>query len=97
MRSPPWWVSVLLLLMVAGCCTIVEIVMFQQMNTAGSDVPDVRIYTSAESRNHLYHAGGEPLPRSSLILYDANNLDILSKTSINGNTGLSPTEDAIPD
>ncbi|MCQ2356249.1 MAG: hypothetical protein MJ014_04440 [Methanocorpusculum sp.] len=77
--------SVLLLLMVAGCCTAVGIVMFQQMNTAGSDAPDVRIHTSAESRYHLYHAGDEPLPRSSLILYDANNVDILSKTSINGN------------
>lgn len=77
--------SVLLLLMVAGCCTAVGIVMFQQMNAAGADVPDVRIQTSAESKYHLYHAGGDPVPRNSLILYNANNEDILSKTSINGN------------
>lgn len=78
--------SVLLLLMVAGCCTAIGIIVFQQMNTEESNAPDARIQTSAESKYHLYHAGGNPLPRSSLILYDANNVDILSKTSINGNT-----------
>lgn len=79
--------SVLLLILVAGCCTVIGLLVMQQMNAQGaSDVPDVRIQASArEKMYYLYHAGGDPLPRSSLKLYDATNTDILYKTSINGN------------
>lgn len=75
--------SVLLLLMVAGCCTAIGIIMFQQMNAAGSDVPDVWIQTSAESRYHLYHAGGDILYRNSVTIYNLDK-DITHLTLVNG-------------
>ncbi|WP_268922000.1 type IV pilin [Methanocorpusculum vombati] len=74
--------SVFLLLMVAGCCAAVGIVMFQQMNAMESDVPDVRIQTSAEGK-HLYHAGGDTLYRDSVTIYNLDN-DITHRTLVNG-------------
>ncbi|MDR0980934.1 MAG: type IV pilin [Methanocalculaceae archaeon] len=74
---------VLLLLMVAGCCTAIGIIVFQQMNSAGSDVPDVRIQTSAESRHFLYHAGGDTLYRDSVTFYNIDT-DITHRTLVNG-------------
>ncbi|HJK82438.1 MAG TPA: type IV pilin N-terminal domain-containing protein, partial [Methanocorpusculum sp.] len=51
--------SVLLLLMVIGCCATIGVIVFHQMNTEETTVPNVRIQTSAESTHYLYHAGGE--------------------------------------
>ena len=73
--------SVLLLLMVIGCCATIGVIVFHQMNTEETTVPNVRIQTSAESTHYLYHAGGESLFRNDISIY---NLDITHRTLVEG-------------
>ncbi|MCZ0859779.1 type IV pilin N-terminal domain-containing protein [Methanocorpusculum sp. MG] len=75
--------SVLLLLMVAGCCTAIGIIVFQQMDAEESNAPDARIQTSAESKHFLYHAGGDTLYRNTITVYNLDN-DITRRTLVNG-------------
>lgn len=78
--------SVLHLIMVAGCCTAIGIIVFEQMHPDEPNAPDVWIQSSAENK-YLYHAGGDALPKTSLIPYDTSNVALLQKTSINGDAG----------
>ena len=75
--------SVLLLLMVIGCCATIGVIVFPQMNTAETTVPSVRIQTSAESTHYLYHAGGESLFRNDISIYNLDN-DITHRTLVEG-------------
>ena len=75
--------SVLLLLMVIGCCATIGIIVFHQMNTEKANVPNVRIQTSAESTHYLYHAGGESLSRNDISIYNLDN-DITHRTLVEG-------------
>lgn len=76
--------SVLLLLMVIGCCATIGVIVFHQMNTEETTVPNVRIQTSAESTHYLYHAGGESLFRNDISIYNLDN-DITHRTIVAGN------------
>ena len=75
--------SVLLLLMVIGCCATIGVIVFHQMNTEETTVPNVRIQTSAESNHYLYHAGGESLFRNDISIYNLDN-DITHRTLVEG-------------
>ena len=75
--------SVLLLLMVIGCCATIGVIAFHQMNTEETTVPNVRIQTSAESTHYLYHAGGESLFRNDISIYNLDN-DITHRTLVEG-------------
>ncbi|HJJ97626.1 MAG TPA: type IV pilin N-terminal domain-containing protein [Methanocorpusculum sp.] len=75
--------SVLLLLMVIGCCATIGVIVFHQMNTEETTVPNVRIQTSAESTHYLYHAGGESLFRNDISIYNLDN-DITHRTLVEG-------------
>ena len=75
--------SVLLLLMVIGCCATIGVIVFHQMNTEETNVPNVRIQTSAESTHYLYHAGGESLFRNDISIYNLDN-DITHRTLVEG-------------
>ena len=76
--------SVLLLLMVIGCCATIGVIVFHQMNAEETTVPNVRIQTSAESTHYLYHAGGESLFRNGISIYNLDN-DITHRTIVAGN------------
>ena len=75
--------SVLLLLMVIGCCATIGVIVFHQLNTEETTVPNVRIQTSAESTHYLYHAGGESLFRNDISIYNLDN-DITHRTLVEG-------------
>ena len=75
--------SVLLLLMVIGCCATIGVIVFHQMNTEETTVPNVRIQTSAESTHYLYHAGGDSLFRNDISIYNLDN-DITHRTLVEG-------------
>ena len=75
--------SVLLLLMVIGCCATLGVIVFHQMTTEETTVPNVRIQTSAESTHYLYHAGGESLFRNDISIYNLDN-DITHRTLVEG-------------
>ena len=75
--------SVLLLLMVIGFCSTIGVIVFHQMNTEETTVPNVRIQTSAESTHYLYHAGGESLFRNDISIYNLDN-DITHRTLVEG-------------
>ena len=75
--------SVLLLLMVIGCCATIGVIVFHQMNTEETTVPNVRIQTSAGSTHYLYHAGGESLFRNDISIYNLDN-DITHRTLVEG-------------
>ena len=76
--------SVLLFLMVIGCCATIGVIVFHQMNAEETTVPNVRIQTSAESTHYLYHAGGESLFRNDISIYNLDN-DITHRTIVAGN------------
>lgn len=76
--------SVFLLILVTGCCTVIGLLVMQQMNAEGaSNGPDVRIQPSAGSKYYLYHAGGDPLYRNTVTIYNLDT-DITHRTLVNG-------------